>query len=401
MATNETNKGMRKATMLIIAVVIGIFIISMAGRIGENVDAGEIVAIQDPLDGDLHFYTDAGWKYQNFGKVTHYKRSFQFWFSKHNDQGSDVDQSIAVKFNDGGHATISGSTRVNLPTDEKSLTKLHKDYGSQEAIEQALIRTTIEKAVYFTGPLMTSKESYAEKRNNLLSYIEDQAQNGVYKTLQKEIKTKDELSNNEKTVTVVEPLMQNNLFLRQEISPLKLYNLQITALSINSVDYDKIVDAQISSQQQAIMKVQTAIAKSKEAEQEAITTEQQGKAAAAKAKWEQEVLKAKAVTQAQQELEVQNLATQTAESYKKEQILIGQGNGERKKAEFLANGNLEQKLEAYKAVQKYWADAFSKYTGSIVPQIQSGGSSGNGAVNFMDLMGAKAAKDLSLDLKNK
>lgn len=391
----------KKFTLIVISVLLAIFALSMIGRVGENVDAGEIVVIQDPYDGELHVYSNAGWQYQNFGKATHYKRSFQFWFSQHTDQGDAIDQSIKVKFNDGGHATISGSTRVNLPTDEKSMIKLHKDYGSQESVEQALIRTTIEKAVYFTGPLMTSKESYAEKRNNLLSYIEDQAQNGVYKTLQKEVKTKDELSSNEKTVTQVEPLQLNGVFLRQEVSPLKTYNLSITALSINSVDYDKIVDAQISSQQQAIMQVQTAIANSKKAEQEAITVEQQGKALAAKAKWEQEVIKAKAVTQAQQELEVQELATKTADSYKKEQILIGQGNGERKRAEFLANGNLEQKLEAYKSVQKYWADAFSKYSGSIVPQIQSGGSQGNGAVNFMELMGAKAARDLSLDLKNK
>ena len=67
-----------------------------------------------------------------------------------------------------------------------------------------------------------------------------------------------------------------------------------------------------------------------------------------------------------------------------------------------ANGALDQKLEAYKTVQKYWADAFSKYPGAIVPMIQTGGnSSGNGALNFAELMSMKAAKDLALDLKNK
>jgi hypothetical protein len=38
----------------------------------------------------------------------------------------------------------------------------------------------------------------------------------------------------------------------------------------------------------------------------------------------------------------------------------------------------------------------------MVPYYQSGGSnSGNGGINFMELMGAKAAKDLSLELRNK
>ena len=66
-----------------------------------------------------------------------------------------------------------------------------------------------------------------------------------------------------------------------------------------------------------------------------------------------------------------------------------------------ANGALEQKLEAYVEVQKAWADAFSKYTGSIVPQIASGSGEGkgaNGAVQFMDLMSMYAAKNLSLDM---
>jgi hypothetical protein len=58
------------------------------------------------------------------------------------------------------------------------------------------------------------------------------------------------------------------------------------------------------------------------------------------------------------------------------------------------------KLNAQIEVQKVWADAFSKYTGAIVPQIQTGGSSGsNGALNFMDIMTAKTARDFALDMK--
>ena len=53
-------------------------------------------------------------------------------------------------------------------------------------------------------------------------------------------------------------------------------------------------------------------------------------------------------------------------------------------------------------VQKAWADGFSKYQGNIVPTIQSGTTSGaNGATSFMEIMGAKAARDLALDLNTK
>jgi hypothetical protein len=67
-----------------------------------------------------------------------------------------------------------------------------------------------------------------------------------------------------------------------------------------------------------------------------------------------------------------------------------------------ADGALEMKLKAQVEVQKVWADAFSKYTGAVVPQIQTGGGpTTNGALNFMDIMTAKTAKDFALDLKNK
>jgi hypothetical protein len=67
-----------------------------------------------------------------------------------------------------------------------------------------------------------------------------------------------------------------------------------------------------------------------------------------------------------------------------------------------ADGALEMKLNAQVEVQKVWAEAFSKYTGAVVPQFQTGGGGAtNGALNFMDIMTAKTAKDFALDLKNK
>ena len=152
------------------------------------------------------------------------------------------------------------------------------------------------------------------------------------------------------------------------------------------------------------MDVQTSIADAKKAEQRAITVAKNGEADAAAAKWEQEVIKAKAVTEAQQKLEVAKLERQAAEQNKMKNILEGQGEAERKRLAMQANGALEQKLETWLEAQRYWADALAKYQGNIVPSYVGGGSGtngGNAAFNFMEIMGAKAAKDLSLDLKNK
>jgi hypothetical protein len=291
--------------------VIVFFLFS--GKMVENVDNSEIVIIQSPFTGKVTVYTTPGPVMQSFGTATHYRKSHQFWFSKKNsEEGIDEDQSIKIRFNDGGHGQISGSVRWYMPTDEKAILKLHTDFGSQDAIEQQLVRQVVTKSIYMTGPLMSSKESSAEKRNDLLSFIEDQCINGVYRTRQEEVKIHDELMNTDKTVTVVKIMEQNNVPMRQEKSALMAYNVSLQGLALNAIDYDEEVEQQIKVQQQAYMQVQTAIANSKKAEQDAITTELQGKAAAAKAKWEQEVIKAQAITQAQQEKEVAALNAETA-----------------------------------------------------------------------------------------
>ncbi len=398
--TKEPMSIVKKITLIAISVLLGIYILFNAGKLAEDVEAGEIVVIQDPYDGELHVITTPGFAAQNFGRATHYKKSFQYWF----DGKEGHFAPISTKFYDGGHAAIPGSIRVDMPLDIESILKIHTKFGSQEAIENSLIGPTLTKAISMCGPLMTSKESYAEKKNDLLYYIEDQASFGVYKTTQKDVKVKDELTGQEKTVTAVKIITDTtkNLPIRQERSLITENNIRLNNLSLGDFIYDDVVKNQIAMQQDQIMKVQTGIANAKRAEQDAITTEQQGRADAAKAKWTQEVIKAKFVTEAQQDSAVQALKAHTAKLYKSEQILIGEGNAERKKLEFQANGALEQKLAAYQNVQKYWADAFSKYTGAIVPQIQSGSNgSYNGATNFMELMGAKAAKDLALDLKSK
>jgi hypothetical protein len=301
----------KKVLYIGIGIIMLVFLI-FSGKIIENVDNNEIVIIQSSFTGTVSIYDTPGPVFQNFGTVTHYKKSNQFWFSKHTDEGEATDQSIKIRFNDGGHAQISGSVRWYMPKDHKDILKLHTDFSSQIAIEQQLIKQVVTKSIYMTGPLMSSKESSAEKRNDLLSYIEDQSVNGVYKTEQREIKIHDEFMNTDKTVTVVQIVQYKGSPVRQEISSVKTYNIPLQGLALNEIAYDEAVEKQIKVQQNAYMQVQTAIANSKKAEQDAITSELQGKANAASAKWKQEVIKATVVTAAQQAKDVAALEAQTA-----------------------------------------------------------------------------------------
>lgn len=377
---------MFKLGIVILALFVAMF---LAGKVWESLDADEIMCVQDALDGDLSFATTAGIKTQGFGKITKYYKLETYDFE------------IPVRFNDAGHATLKGSINFEMPLDAANLTQLHVKYGSQDAIEKQLVQTVVNKCVYMTGPLMSSKESYAEKRTSLIFYIEDQVVNGVYKTLQKDVKTTDPITGVEKTVTVVEIVTEKGIAARQEEAILKTYGIKTSNFAIKELVYDETVENQIKAQQAITMDVQTAIAAAKKAEQNAITVAKEGEANAAKAKWEQEVIKAKMVTEAQQQLEVATLNAKSAEQTKKEQILLGEGEATRKKLVMQADGALNPKLDALIEINKIWADAFGKFQGNLVPSVVMGeqGRGGVASVNdLISLMVAQNAKQVGMDM---
>lgn len=369
-----------------ILLVIGL---TFSTSIVENLEAENLMVVQDAVDGELHIHTTPGWKSQWYGKVTKYPRRSIHPFEK------------LVRFNDGGHATMKGSIQYTMPVDEKSLTELHLKFGSAEAIAKQLVETVVVKSVYMTGPLMSSKESYAEKRNSLIHYVEDQVENGVYKTTQRDVRVKDPITGQEKTAVVVEVVVGKDGIERQEEAVLRSFGIVASNFAIETLDYEDQVEAQIGQQQKITMEVQTAIADAKKAEQRAITVEQQGKADAAKAKWEQETIKAKEVTKAEQELEVARLGALAAEQTKRQQILLGEGEARKQELIRQANGNLDQKLEAWKYSQNVWAAAFSNYKGAVVPSVVTGATgqqNGNAALSFMEIMGVNAARQLAVDV---
>lgn len=399
---NNKKISLRKKIWGIMAAVLFLVTLGSINALFEDVDAGQIVVIQAPITGKLSVYTQPGWVGQWFGKATHYEKSAQFWFN--NKEGKKSTGAIKARWNDAGEAFISGSARYKLPLETSKMIELHSIYGSQEAIEKELIETNVRKAVYMTGPLMSSKESYAEKRSYLIQLIEDQANKGVYQTVQKDVKTIDPISEQEKTITIVEVQYDSTgAKLRQEVSPLVDYGVTLSNFAIEGIVYDEKVESQIEAQRRATMEVQTAMAKAKEAEQRALTVEKEGEADAAQAKWEQEVIAAKEVTQAEMRRKVAEEDVKTAELHKRQMILEGEGEAAKKRLVMQADGALKQKLDAWlKAEEMKW-NAFAQFKGNMVPMYQSGVTTQNtsNAMQYMEIMGIKAMKDISLDMKTK
>jgi len=389
-----------KAGLALLALIFAFYFVT---NIAEHVDANEIMVVQSPL-GSLSVYTDAGIKWQGFGKVTFYQKRSQFSFSAKKDQGTKDDQSLPVMFNDGGAARISGVISWEMPMSTAQVIRIHTLYGSQRAVEQQLIRPAVERAIYLTGPLMSSGEAYSARKPDLLRFFEDQARNGVYQMETISQKQPDPITGIEKTVQLVQIAMdEKRQPKRQSSSQISDFGIVLLSPAIDSVDFEDKVKQQIGQQQANFMQIQTAKSQALQAEQAAITAQKSGEAEATKAKWAQEVEKATAVTAAEKERDVAKLGVQTAELNKQRQILEGQGEAEKRKLVMAADGALDKKIAAYVETQKIWADAFARHTQPLVPSVMMGGSgtgqSSNAAMQMMELMSLKAAKDLAVDVQ--
>lgn len=401
----ENLKGKKVKTVTGILIVIAfIVMIGLVTNIVEDVDANDILVVKALGTGEIKIYTEPGWVMKWFGSATHFKKSYQYSFEAiPNGNGAyDLSKTIRVRFNDNGHGNISGSVRIDMPLDKKKILEIYTRYNTQNGIEYDLIRTVFDKSVYMVGQLMSSTESSSAKRSMLLSYIEDQAQNGVFRTITKDVKTKDPLTGAEKTVSIVELIPDPSApagFVRQEESPLKYLGFKSSNLSINNIFYDKSVEQQIHEQQKLYMEIQVSMAAAKKAEQKALTAAKEGEAIAAKAKWEQEAIKAKYVTEAEQKRDVAKLEKDAAEYKKQRDILEGQGEAEKRKLIMFADGALTLKLQTYEKVMNKFAEEFGKQ--KWVPEIIIGNGSNSGSnsvANMIDMLSTKTAKDLYLDL---
>ena len=396
----------RTVTILVAAVIT--LLLSPFAIMGawENLDANYVMVIQSPISGELTTYTDPGMKWQGWGKATEYHRRVQYSFSSANDQGGNVDQSIQTGFNDGGTGHVSGVVSWEMPLKPEALIRLHKEYGSIQAIDQQLIRPMLEKVIFSAGATMSSIESSSERRPEIPQSIDDQLQNGPYLTKVAIQMVKDPLTGTDKSVRVVQIATDsNNKPIRASASTIKEYGISMSPVTDNKIVYEKSVADQIAERQKSTQAVQLSQAAALRATQDAITTAKQGEASAAKAEWEQKTINAKEVALAEKDKQVATLAAQTAEQTKKRLILEGEGEAAKKRLVMEADGALEKKLEAFVKVNGYWADAVAKAQPGAWSPVVAMGKSGSGDANtnsaqsLVELMTAQKAKEVGLDTK--
>ena len=396
----------KKILFGVVAIVSFFVLMFVIGGLAEDCDKSKNYVCQYPVSGRYAVWTEGGAQWQLFGNVYEYNKTNQVEFTgvEKNDDGyiaSGPNPGAAVTFNDRGRGFIIGSLRVVLPRDFAQMAKIQQDFGGEEALISTLIKPTLYKVVTSCGPLMSSLESVSETRTDLIQYITDQLNEGVFKTKITKVKVTNELTGDTETVAKAEILVdRNGNYMRQEKSPFQQYGITCNLVSITDIKYDKATQDQIDAQKQANLAVVTAKTKSLEAIQKTVLITEQGKADAEKAKWEQEKEKAVAVTKAQQEFEVAKLEAAKAEEVARKVRAEGEAKAAANRALVAAGLTPLEAANIKKETAIGIAQALAKSNVSWVPSIMFTGGNGGGN-NAMDAVGLKMLMDIADKMQSK
>jgi regulator of protease activity HflC (stomatin/prohibitin superfamily) len=399
-----------------VVLVIGLFSLPM---IVDTVEKGTYQVKQAAISGTMDAKMTPGLWLQAWGDIDEWPKAETFFFTHDNDTLGDteIDTSMEVRFNDGSMCKISGTARVIMPITKAEAIALttvrgHKTYLD---VQEKLIKPTIRNVLRSTANLMSARESYSEKRPDFVTWSRDQITNGVYKTEETTKQVKDLVTGEMLWKHIKKIRLGEDGLPMYQASPMKDTGIELKNFEIKSFVYEKKVQLQISSQQEARMAVETAKAQAEKAEQDRLTIEAEGKAKVATARYEEEQIKMRAVVVAQRDKEVKIIEGQRIKEYaalerdaaklqKEKNILDGQGLAEKRKLVLAADGALKQKLSTFESVQKYWADA---YASRKVPAYYiTGSSEGSGSGGNLDMetkifqqnMNLLMLKQLGLDM---
>ena len=314
-----------------------------------------------------------------------------------------------VRFNDATTAAMSGITQFILPIDEKSMLDIHNAHKTPEALVQRRLAPYTAECLKSSAQLMSSEMHYSGGRAQLTQDYMDQLKNGSYLLNIRETYDYDSTEHTRKRIYAVQIQTDNTGARKRKFSSIKEYAVVIGDAQIIDVDYETKVDEMLSKKIQAATDASVSKQRLMTAQQQQLTAEAEGKKQLVTIEYEQKQEQTKQVVAAQttvelakQDLIKQDIQLQASVKEAAKIKTLADATAYEKQKLIQADGALQQKLDTYIQVQTVWADAFSKYTGSMVPQIiTGGGGTGANALDFKELMSMQAMRALSLDLKTK
>lgn len=411
-------------------------------------EAGYQTHIRD-IFGNERVVTDVGYHAKWFGRATPWKQaqSVQFLIcgaagqsacKEDGEEGiNSVIQNYKITFLGNVDGGVEASTRFRLPQGDQFL-KIAQEYRTPENFISTALTPAIKETLQSTASMMSADDYFAGARSEFGSEFEAQLSNGLYVTMRKEVRSKNVRGRNET------PKLESGAGLDED-GPNRSEFVTEKKLDANGIPLRKqqnfialgviVVEARVPNidpnpqYKERMQKVQKALADLAIARQDRLKEEEQKLLATARGEKDveqkrQETLrdqierttqaeteKKLAITSAEREQETATIAKQTSiEMLEKARTdaqavkVTADAEAYAKRAVMEADGALQPKLDALVAINKGWADAASK---APVPSVMMGGGAdtGSGRQNeigqLMQILSAKAARDLQLDLSVK
>ena len=412
---------MSQTKFIVIGIIalVGIIILGFVNPFAWN-DAGHRTVVERASGEQFVQYTPGVYYAGFFAKVTEWPNQISVSYQdtmKHTvDDYSVTDGSIEigkvmVRFGGGVPTTadVYGIVQYVLPVDEQEMIAMHNAHRTPQSLVAKRLAPYTSECLSSSAQLMSAEMHYSGGRATMAQNYLDQLQRGVYLLSTVEKTEFDSLANETKKIyeNVFQTDSSGNKL--RKFSSIKEYGITVADAQITTVDYEQRVDDMLAKKIESATRASVSKQEAITAQQQAISAKAEGERNLITIEYEQKQEQTRQVVQAetqvklaQQDKEKQRIAAEAAELEARKIKTLADATAYEKQRVMTANGALEQKLDAYKSVQKYWADAFMNYGGNMVPLYQSGGGTGtNAATNFMDLMMMKTAKDLNLDMKNK
>ncbi|MCK4542776.1 MAG: hypothetical protein KAU17_11135 [Spirochaetales bacterium] len=380
--------GKKVFLVIVIIILIGGAFYALSSYLVANNKAGYYQIKQAAVSGKMTVRSNPGMYLRLFGDIFTYQEVDMIHFSKSDLEGGAGEEAapITVRFNDGGTAQISGSLMFSMPTTAEDRLALHNSLKNQENVRFNLVRQVVIEALMQTAALMKAEESYSTRRSEFTALAEEQIRSGIFETVYEERKVLDVEGNEfiEQSVNVKYDDSGNPVV--RKVSPLVQYNILIRQFVIKDIDFDETIDALIAKKKEAAQQKVVAEANAERAKQDAITAEMQGKAKIAVAKAEEEVVKIKAVVQAEKEYEVARLNHLRAEEEAQTDLILKQAAAEGARLLVAAGLSPQDKANIEKETAIGVAAEFAKIR---FPELMIFGGDGS-PMNPLDAMGLEA-----------
>jgi len=380
--------------LIVVLVILGGVIFTFSSYLVSTNKSGHYQIMQAAVTGKITVHDKPGMYGKFFGSITTYQISDMNYFSKSDLEGGSGESAdtIKVRFNDGGTADISGSIKFRLSLKEENQLLLHEDFKSYDKVQSDLIRQVITEALMQTATLMKAEESYSTRRSEFTTLAEEQIRRGIFETVAEEhiftnLEGKEFI---ERTVKV--KYDSSGKAVVRKNSPFIRYEIEILQFVIKDIDFDATIDSLIAKKKEAEQQRIVAQANAERAKQDAITAEEQGKAQIAVARAAEEVIKIKAVTQAEKEFEVSKLNRQRAQEEAAADLT--KKEAEARGASLLVQAGLTPKDKA--EIDKETAIGIAAEMAKIqLPEVMIFGNGEGSPTNPFDAIGLEAFMNIS------